>query len=505
MSDPKKFVIYTRQSKKKLETVSHEIQEESCRRYAESKGYQIVEVINEKGVSARTIEKRKEFQRATKMITDGEANGLLIWRWTRFARNSLDGLITLRIIEQDAGGLVECATEQIDRSSAMGKFQTNLMLNLAEFESDEKSDLWKNIHNKRLEDGHHPHMKPRFGYDRIDMNGNVIDESLDVKPRSYGFIINEREAEALRTAYEMVLNKKGLIQVCNYWNNEGFKTVTGGTFGRSTVAKLLEHPFASGYFEWKGEIHKGSHEPIISRETYLAFMRTRKDNAALPSGVKSMKSIYTEIGYCTYCDCRLVRNITDGKVYYRCSTKHRKGKDTCQGVSIRQDRLMLLDNYQRMSMPKQWEESLPNLNDLQSEREGLEAKLADLKEQLNNSVKAATAAGLSLELLTETLAGFRDQITETEAKLEDVLADIGASTSVSASTFDFLEPYAGLEKRWDVPELRLILSRLYSKIVVHGKDEVTFYPHGLDPVTRKIGKTTYEEWEKAQQAGQENV
>lgn len=500
MTNVKKFAVYTRQSKKNDETVSHEIQEESCRRYAAKKGYQIVEVINEKGKSGRTIEKRKEFQRATKMIADGEVDGLLIWRWTRFARNSLDGLITLRLIEQEAGGVVECAEESIDRSNAMGKFQTNMMLNIAEFESEEKSDLWKEIHRKRLAQGHPPQMKPRFGYDRVDKNGNVIDETLDVKPRSYGYVVNEQEAQALKTCYEMVLNKKGIVAVSNFLNQQGIQSLKGKKFSRSSVYNVLNHPFASGYFEWNGELYKGSHEPIISQETYLAFKRTRRNDSTLPSGVKSMKSIYSEIGRCVHCGGRLVRNITDGKVYYRCSTKLRKGKDTCQGVSIRQDRLMLLDNYQRMSMPKEWEQALPNLNELQQRREGLEARLEELKKQVNDSVVAATGAGLSIDLLTETLAGFQRQIAEVEGELNEVLADIGSTSITSNSTFGFLEPYAELDVKWDVAEQRTTLNRLYEKIVIHGPYEATFYPHGLEPTYRKLGGgPTYEEWLAAQE------
>lgn len=111
-------VLYVRASTDK-QTV--EQQETALRRVAEGRGWQVVEVYRDEGVSgAKARDKRPGLNRMMEDASRGKFNVVMVWHFDRMGRNTRDliGLVEdLEIYKVD----VYCDQQNIDTTTPMGK------------------------------------------------------------------------------------------------------------------------------------------------------------------------------------------------------------------------------------------------------------------------------------------------------------------------------------------------------------------------------------------------
>lgn len=158
---PAKACIYIRVSKAREEMISPENQEHACRALADREGLKVVEVVSDLDATGRDFVKRKVGY-IIRGIEDGHWDVVVMWKWSRFGRHMLDSMINLRAIK-DAGGKARAATEDFDDDTTLGRFTRDQMLLLAQLESDQIGDVWREAHARRERAGL-PHSGfPRFG------------------------------------------------------------------------------------------------------------------------------------------------------------------------------------------------------------------------------------------------------------------------------------------------------------------------------------------------------
>jgi DNA invertase Pin-like site-specific DNA recombinase len=164
LDEPLRAVIYVRQSAAKEETISLEEQEHACREYCATKGYRVVDVAIEQ-ITGRLWSRRPEMQRAMRLIEDGTANVLVIRKWNRISRRNLHWFQAEYQVEQ-AGGRIESALEQVDATTAVGRFARNSMINAGELQSELIADEWRATHAHRRRAGLPPTGGRKYGYRR---------------------------------------------------------------------------------------------------------------------------------------------------------------------------------------------------------------------------------------------------------------------------------------------------------------------------------------------------
>lgn len=474
-----KAIIYTRQSKHRDESITHEIQEQACRAYAEQKGYDVVEIFNEKGVSGKTIEKRKEFKSAVRLFEDGKADVLLIYRWSRFARNVLDGLITLKTIEEEVNGRVECALEQIDRS-AMGKFLLNNVLGMAEFESDLKSEQWKESLQFRLSQGLPPSGRDYWGYKRI----TVPTRSGMLKHTGYEVI--PETAEVIRSAMNRIIEGHSLRSTALWLNEQGYRTDRGDFFQGSPLSNKLQNPFLRGRISWKGKEFEGAHEAIITEAMYRKFKESVKDNKALIRGGVPRSRL---IGLIVCEGCGRVYSYMQGatsttgykkKARFRCSTRANKGVKKCAMNSITVDEA---DNALDWWLPRHWqdiEKTVPQETSLQDSIDDKEAEAKALQEQITQTLLLGAKAGLSPDQLTDTLKTINEQIAATNEELDALRNQIQVQGKPWWDIEDVLQGA-------DTLKAKTMLKKIIKKIVVNN-ETFTIHPVIGEPFVWYLGK-----------------
>lgn len=137
---PPRAVIYVRQSTHKEESISLELQETACREYCIRMGYVVVEVIPDPGITGRTWIKRAGVQKAMACVENGDAEIIVLWRWSRLSRRRLHWAVATDRIET-IGGRIESATEPVDTATAAGKFARGMLGEVAAFESEDRKSV----------------------------------------------------------------------------------------------------------------------------------------------------------------------------------------------------------------------------------------------------------------------------------------------------------------------------------------------------------------------------
>jgi DNA invertase Pin-like site-specific DNA recombinase len=440
-------IIYTRQSKHRDESISHEIQEQACRQYAASKGYEVKEVFREEGKSGRSTKLRGELRKAMDAVQKGDV--LIVWRWSRFSRNKLDSLLLLKEAD-DKGARVESALEPVDNSAA-GKFNRGVLQEMAAFESEMRSESWKEANEMRLAAGKPPSARQYFGYDK--------DKDT--------YTINEREAQLLTECYEMYLRGLGGNTIAAWMNEQGAATRRAKHWSVTTIFRMMDNPFPTGYFRWKGELIKGDWEPIISEAVFAAYQKKREAKAKVPARSKSSKWWLQGLVICGLCDGPMTKHEGPrGFPHMRCRTRLHSGEVACKGVRVR---VVDIDNAVGLWMGghvDKWvaqmqssDERLKAANSLLAEKEH---SLRIASEKVTRVLEARVELGMSAEEAAPLLDKARQQKALCEAEYNDALAAIGNFTP-SENLYENLT--RGTEDM-TTDEWKEVVGRLVEKVIV---------------------------------------
>ena len=98
----RRAVAYARVSTDKEDQLnSLEMQKEFFDDYADEKGMELVKIYADEGITGTKLRNRKEFQTMLLDAETGKFDVLLVKDVSRFARNTVDGLTSLRTLQDN--------------------------------------------------------------------------------------------------------------------------------------------------------------------------------------------------------------------------------------------------------------------------------------------------------------------------------------------------------------------------------------------------------------------
>ncbi|HWH60023.1 MAG TPA: recombinase family protein [Terriglobales bacterium] len=285
-------------------------QEEAIRAYAAQKGFDISEWFRE--LETASAKGRRVFTRMLAKLQRGEADGVIIHKIDRSARNLEDWTTIGRLV--DRGVDVQFAHDRIDLHTRGGRLSADIMAVVAaDYIRNLREEVKKGFYG-RLKQGVYPLPAPMGYIDKgaghpkeIDgATGPMIKEAFEIYARGD---ISIRELRALLEA-------------------KGLRSRRGGRISIAGIAKMLRNPFYVGLIRIArtNEMFEGAHEPLISRRTFDGVQ-------AIIDGRKSAGRRRHDFKYRRYLRCACGRLLTgelqrNQHVYYRCHA------ETCPGVSI---------------------------------------------------------------------------------------------------------------------------------------------------------------------------
>ena len=300
-----------------------------------------VGVYADSGISGGDIRHRTEFKRLVEDCDAGKIDIILCKSISRFARNTVDLLETVRHLKS-LGIDVWFEKENIKSLSADGELMLGILAGFAEEESRSQSDNAKWSIQKKFERGEQWHAAA-YGY-RWD---------------GKSFVICEEEANAIRVIYDNFLRDVPLRQTSRWLESHGYAcsmffiryVLQNMVYAGDVLLQryITENPRTHRIIENKGQLPRyyvtDNHPAIIDRETFEKVQEKIRDSYAFnPAAHRIVKpSCFSAKIICGRCGAHFVKGVTrtnghDGlQEHWFCYDKIRKR--TCDARNIRGDRL----------------------------------------------------------------------------------------------------------------------------------------------------------------------
>jgi site-specific DNA recombinase len=162
LNQARRCVLYARLSVTKEESVSIARQLQSCRRYAEARGWEIIGEFIDDGVSA-TANRPEERQGWKSLLSAREFDAVIIWKVDRLARRVLDFLHADETLQKRGAGLV-AVEDPIDMTSPQGRAFAVMLAVFGEMEAEAIRARVRAARAQLLKDGRWPGGGIPYGY-----------------------------------------------------------------------------------------------------------------------------------------------------------------------------------------------------------------------------------------------------------------------------------------------------------------------------------------------------
>lgn len=148
--------------------LSLDTQKELLTEYAQSHGYEIIDYYADEGLTARKkLQNRKDFMRLLDDVKQGKIDLILVTKLDRWFRNVRDYHNTQAVLEAHNCNW-KTILEDYDTSTADGQLKINIMLAVAQNESDRTSERIKVVFAHKRRNGEHITGAAAFGYKVVD-------------------------------------------------------------------------------------------------------------------------------------------------------------------------------------------------------------------------------------------------------------------------------------------------------------------------------------------------
>jgi len=322
-----KAVLYARVSSKEQEKEGYSIpaQLKLLKDYARKHNFKIIQEFLDVETAKRAG--RTNFNQMIEFLKSNKDIRILLCEKTdRLYRNFKD---YVNLEEFDLAIHLVKENEVLSKESkSHQKFIHGIKVLMAKNYIDNLSEETKKGMLQKAHEGYYPSFAP-LGYFNVEknINGRKIKAISIDKSRSY----------IIQKMFELYANRNhSLQQITEFVNQEGLRSRKGYKIHKSTTHKILRDPIYYGDFIWKGELCKGNHQPIISKELFDQ-VQERLDNYNRPKQTKKHKFAFTGLLTCGMCGCAITSEIKKERyIYYHCTSY--KGK--CGNKPIREEKLI---------------------------------------------------------------------------------------------------------------------------------------------------------------------
>jgi DNA invertase Pin-like site-specific DNA recombinase len=225
-------------------------------------------VYADEGISGTQTQKRDEFNRLMKDCEDGKIDIILVKSISRFARNTVDLLSSVRYLKS-LGIEVRFEKENISSMSNDGELMLSILASFAQEESRSISENVKWSTRKRFEKGI-PNGRVRvFGYKWVGDILEIVPDEAEIVRRIYSEFIGGKTPRTIAKG----LNDDGITtRMGCRWSDFGIRTILNNiTYtGNMLLQKVFtDDPITKNRKTNRGELPRlfveNTHEPIIEK------------------------------------------------------------------------------------------------------------------------------------------------------------------------------------------------------------------------------------------------
>lgn len=381
-------------------------QKEKLLQLCKFKEYEVFNVYEDAGISAKDMEHRPSFQEMLADMKKGKINYIVAYKLDRITRSVRDLEELISQLEMYNCYLI-CDKDDVNTSTANGRFFVRMLTVLSQLELEIVSERTKFGLNGAIKSGHLPGIVP-LGYKKDSNRKTVIDETTK---------------DIVIRIFNMYLEGKSYQQISNTLNDE--KVLYPKHWRDTTIMKIIDNKVYIGDYE-KGKsnnkdttVFMNVVEPIISRAMWKEAQYQKEKNQR--SYARDRVYIFFQKLKCPKCNkimkCKGSGGIKKKYMYYNC--------EHCK-IYYREDKIeeclqrfiLELVEYD-MSVKKYF---LPILADKkETKTDKLEQEIDTLEKQKGRIKKAYLSGIVEMEDFSEDYKIIEEKINILETKKCEML------------------------------------------------------------------------------------
>ena len=437
----KTAAAYIRVSTEDQVEFSPDSQLKAIRKYAKEHDLILPEefVFADEGISGRKTDKRVQFQRmiGTAKLKPKPFDVILLWKFSRFARNREDSIVYKSMLRK------QCGIEVVSISEQLSEDKTSILIEALIEAMDEYYSL-------NLAEEVRRGMSEKFS-----RGGVVSQPPFGYRMQDGIFFPDETAAPIVQMIFADYLSGIPVRQIARKLNDMGITSRHGKSFENRTVEYILTNPVYTGklrrsltgnrsdrYHE-QDECVDGQHQPIITQEIYEAAQAkradTKKQYRKYARQDQPVQFMLKGLVRCDNCGATLIMSSTGNGL--QCHNYSRGKCKVSHSISIAKINSAVLDKIRedladpdfdsrviKQNVPKSAESPIPAL----IEKE--ERKLERIREAFEAGIDTLDEYRQNKQRITEWLSALRTELAEV-TPAPDTSAFIGrVETSLTTLT-----------------------------------------------------------------------
>lgn len=470
------------------QATSYEAQVDYYTRYIQSKeDWEFVKVYTDEGISATNTIHRLGFQEMIKDALNGKIDLIITKSVSRFARNTVDSLTTVRMLKEK-GIEIYFEKENIWTLDSKGELLITIMSSLAQEESRSISENTTWGHRKRFADG------------VVYLNTSSLLGYRKVTKGKYEIV--EEEAEIIRYIYSEYLAGTSISWIGRSLEDKGIRTSRGSSkWSYSTIKSILRNEKYTGnallqktigvdFLTKKRKVNEGevpqyyvegSHPAIIEQRVFDAVQeRLNSENKSKRKG-----SVFSGMVFCADCGSPYISKTWHSTDKYRrtiwqceakyqtcntCSTPHFK-EEELKELAVKAINQVLTNKKEMIAVLTDSLEQVFSTKALEAEVSSLENELSVLRGMADNAFQRMSIPGPGQ---MEASAQY-DEVSKKHSTLIDKYQSLSDKLEAKKSKRLTIECFIAEIKKQDqlLTEFdSALFAALVIKMKIHSKDKV---------------------------------
>ena len=427
MKTTNKVAIYVRVSTTSQVEEGYSIDEQKAKlsSYCDIKDWNVYKIYTDGGFSGANTD-RPALEGLIKDAKKRKFDTVLVYKLDRLSRSQKDTLYLIEDIFIKNNIAFLSLQENFDTSTPFGKAMIGLLSVFAQLEREQIKERMQLGKIGRAKAGKSMMWaRTSYGYDYHRETGTIT--------------INPAQALAIKFIFESYLRGRSITKLRDDLNEKYPKEKP---WNYRAVRKILDNPVYCGYNQYLGEIYKGNHEPIISKETYdktqeelKIRQRTALENLnPRPFQAKYMLSGIAQCGYCL-APLKIIMGVKrkDGSRFkkYECHQRHPRklrgvttyndNKKCDSGFYYKDDlEAYVLQEVNKLQHDSEYLETIFSDNRKESvDRESYQKQIRELSKKLSRLNDLYIDDRITLEELQSKSSEFLSMRALLEKELED--------------------------------------------------------------------------------------
>lgn len=202
--------------------VSMDMQTAKIRQYCELNDMTLTEIIEDAGISGKSIKARPGIQRVLGIVKAHQVDAVVVYKLDRLARNTIETIEMANLMDK-AGCALHSISEKLDTHSALGRFFFTLTASLAEME--------RGIISERTAAGMAQKQAKGESTGQVAFGYRLASDGIHIEPEP-------SEQAVIGRIVELKGQGHSFRKIAQKLNDEGYRTKESGQWNHVQVARV---------------------------------------------------------------------------------------------------------------------------------------------------------------------------------------------------------------------------------------------------------------------------